>query len=155
MKHMFLSVTVVCLAGWAQAGQYCLLDGTEMFSCTLKGGSRGVEVCNAVWEDGTKAAYGYFKSTGEIEKEILQDMATITATPWNGMGDFISDSVTFDAGGGYAYEVWWGSERAADAKLTGGINVLRHGTLIADISCDDGTIRSDLSSLIEMIEAAR
>ena len=71
------------------------------------------------------------------------------------MGNFVSDSVTFDGGGGYAYEVWWGSERAADATDMGGINVLKNGALIADIPCDAGSVNSDLSALIELIEAAQ
>ena len=90
-----------------------------------------------------------------MEKEILQDIATVTAMPWNGMGDFMSESVTFEGGGGYAYEVWWGSERAAGASEMGGINVLKDGALIADIPCDAGTVNSDLSSLIELIQAAQ
>ena len=129
MKHLYLSIALLSGAGGAQAGQFCELDGTEMFSCTLKGGTRGVEVCNAVWADGAKAAYGFFKSNGTVEKEILQDMATITATPWNGMGNFMSESVTFEGGGGYAYEVWWGRERAAGLAPRGGARVRRgHGT---------------------------
>ncbi|WP_413219611.1 hypothetical protein [Tritonibacter mobilis] len=155
MKQIYLSIGLMFGAGALQAGQFCELDGTEMFTCTLKGGTQGVEVCNAVWADGTKAAYGFFKSNGAVEKEILQDMATISASPWNGMGNFMSESVTFDGGGGYAYEVWWGGERAADATEMGGINVMKDGALIADLPCDAGSVNSDLSSLIELIEAAQ
>ncbi|NKX30123.1 hypothetical protein HGE68_09620, partial [Rhodobacteraceae bacterium R_SAG6] len=75
MKQIYLSIGLMFGAGALQAGQFCELDGTEMFTCTLKGGTQGVEVCNAVWADGTKAAYGFFKSNGAVEKEILQDMA--------------------------------------------------------------------------------
>ncbi|WP_417250626.1 hypothetical protein [Celeribacter sp.] len=155
MKKLSLSIALMIAAGAAQAGQFCELDGTEVFTCTIKGGTHGVEVCNAIWADGTKAAYGFFKSNGTVEKEILQDMATITATPWNGMGNFISESVTFESGDGYAYEVWWGGERTEGAVAMGGINVFKDIELIADLPCDDGTVYSDLSALIEMIEAAQ
>jgi len=154
MKHLTLSIALLITAGAAQAGRFCELDGTEVFSCTFKDGTRGVEVCNAIWAEGSKVAYGFFKSDGTVEKEILQDMATLEAAPWNGLGAFMSESVTFDGGGGYSYEVWSGSERAADATPIGGINVLRDGALIADLSCDTGTVQSDLSGLIEIIEAA-
>ena len=89
MKKLYLSIAMMFSAGALQAGQFCELDGTEMFTCTLKGGTRGVEVCNAVWANGTKAAYGFFKSNGTVEKEILQDMATITATPWSDLSSLI------------------------------------------------------------------
>lgn len=148
MKHFIMSIAAICAAGSVQAGQFCELDGTEMFSCTFKGGTRGVEVCNAIWADGEKAAYGYFKSSGAVEKDILQDMTTITVTPWNGMGTFVNESVTFDGGGGYAYEVWSGSERAENATVVGGINVMKDGAIIADLSCDEGSVISDLSTLI-------
>ena len=155
MKKLIFSTALVVIAGAAQAGNYCQLDGTEMFSCTLKNGTRGVTVCNAVWENGEKASYGFYKSNGVVEKEIVQDIATLTATPWNGMGNYISESVTFSAGDGYAYEVWWASERAAGAQLEGGINVLQDSSVIANLTCDDGTVTSDLSTLVEMVDAAQ
>lgn len=155
MKPLLLSIVALCGATAAQAGQFCLLDGTEMFTCTLNGGKKGVEVCDAIWEDGDKAAYGFFKSNGNVEKQILQDKSTITGTPWNGMGNFVSDSVTFDGGGGYEYEVWSGAERSAGARMMGGINVMKDGELIADLSCDEGSVKSDLSTLIDLIDAAK
>ncbi|WP_417240067.1 hypothetical protein [Celeribacter halophilus] len=67
---IYLSAALTLRAGMAQASEYCLLDGTEMFSCTFNGGAKAVELCDAVWEDGDMASYGFFKSNRNVEKEI-------------------------------------------------------------------------------------
>lgn len=54
----------------AQADEYYLLNGTEMFSCTFNGGAKAVELCDTVWEDDDMASYGFFKSNRNVEKEI-------------------------------------------------------------------------------------
>lgn len=155
MKNLTLSTALIFIASMAQAGQYCLLDGTEMFSCTFNGGAKGVELCDAIWEDGDMASYGFFKSDGEVEKEIVSEKVVLAYTPWNGMGSYVSESVTFSADGGYAYEVWSGGEQAADAELDGGINVMQNNEVIATLSCDAGSVISDLGALIEMIDLAQ
>lgn len=155
MKTITLSAALVFVAGVAHAGQYCQLDGTEMFFCTFNGGSKAVELCDAIWEDGDMASYGFFKSNGEVEKEIVEEKVTLFYTPWNGMGSYVSETVTFHADGGYAYEVWSGGEQSADADLEGGINVMQNNDVIATLSCDPGSVTSDLGTLIEMIDLAQ
>ncbi|NIY79982.1 hypothetical protein HCZ23_10950 [Celeribacter sp. HF31] len=155
MKRLSLATALIFAAGMAQAAQYCLLDGTEVFSCTFNGGAKAVELCDAIWEDGDMVSYGFFKSNGEVEKEILQEKVTLSYTPWNGMGTYMSDSVTLSADGGYAYEVWAGGEQSAEAALEGGINVLQNDDVIATLSCDAGSVTSDLGALIEMIDLAQ
>ncbi|WP_332937728.1 hypothetical protein [Celeribacter halophilus] len=155
MKKTCLSAALILGAGMAQAGEYCLLDGTEVFSCTFNGGAKAVELCDAIWEDGDMASYGFFKSNGEVEKEILQEKVTMLATPWNGMGNYVSESVRFDADQSYSYEVWSGGERAEGAVLEGGINVIKNNDVIATLTCDTGSVTSDLGTLIDMIDLAQ
>ncbi|WP_417278832.1 hypothetical protein [Celeribacter sp.] len=155
MKRISLATALFFAAGMAQAGQYCLLDGTEVFSCTFNNGAKAVELCDAIWEDGDMASYGFFKSNGEVEKEILQEKVTLSYAAWNGMGSYMTDSVTFNADGGYAYEVWAGVERDAEAEAEGGITVIQNNEVLATLTCDAGSVTSDLGALIEMIDLAQ
>ncbi len=153
MKTLFLASTLMFATGAAHAGGFCPTGSTEGFSCTFKGGAKAVSGC---LEDGdTQAIYGFYKTAGGVEKEITRPVTEMTATPWNGMGSFISESVTFDAGGGYAYEVWWGAERSNSSEVEGGILVLENGAQIAALNCDGGSVDSDLSTLVERIELAQ
>ncbi|MBW6418658.1 hypothetical protein [Celeribacter sp. PS-C1] len=155
MTKFFFATALILVAGGAQAGQYCLLDGTEMFSCTFNGGAKAVEICDAIWEDGEMASYGFFKANGEVEKEILQEKVTLSYAAWNGMGTYMTDSVTFHADGGYDYEVWAGAERDAEADFEGGITVIQNNEVLATLTCDAGSVSSDLGALIEMIDLAQ
>lgn len=156
MKSEYLSIALLLGAsiwhGTAHAGEYCLLDGTELFSCTFNDGAKAVELCDALWEDGDKLSYGFFKTGGAVEKEIVQEKTDMFYTPWNGTGSYVTESVTFDGGGGYAYEVWAGGEREPDAQLEGGINVLKDNSVIANLTCDAGSVTSDIDLMIELIE---
>ncbi|UYV38962.1 hypothetical protein N4R57_08090 [Rhodobacteraceae bacterium D3-12] len=138
----------------AHAGAFCELDGTEMFSCTLKNGAKAVEVCDAIWLDGDMVSYGYFTPGGKVEKQIVTDKASVTATPWNGMGNYVSESVTFWTDDGYGYEVYWTGHRGGEID-GGGINVNKDNKVIANLPCDDGSVRHDLTTLIEKIENAQ
>ncbi|PIE10196.1 MAG: hypothetical protein CSA72_09340 [Rhodobacterales bacterium] len=134
----------------AEAGSYCELDDSVMFSCTFKGGAKTVEVCDAIWLDGDMAAYGFVGSDGTVEKEIITDKASIAFTPWNGMGAE-TEAVSFYGGEDYTYEVWWAEGlHSAD----GGIIVAKGAEVIATLSCDPGSVRSNLFGLIAMIEDA-
>lgn len=155
MKSLFLASTLICATGAAHAGGFCPTNTTEVFSCTFKGGAKAVSVCLADGNGDAQAIYGFYKTVGGVEKEITRPVADMTATPWNGIGNFISESVTFEGGGGYAYEVWWGAERSNDSQVEGGILVLEKGAQIAALNCDGGSVDSGLSILVERIETAQ
>jgi hypothetical protein len=139
----------------AQAGEYCTIDESVMFVCTFNGGKKAVEVCDTnYWADGDNAAYGFFKTGGGIEKEIITDKASLNVTPWNRVGSSIWETVTFYSGD-YGYEVWWSAERGDDAPLNGGITVTQNGAVLAELSCDEGSVQQQLGQLIEAVEAAQ
>lgn len=152
----FLAITTLALMGTtaAYAGEYCDLDGSEMFRCTFNGGAKAVEICDAYWMDGDMASYGFFKRGGQIEKEIVTDKASLIYDEGTGMGNFLSESVTFQAGGGYAYEVYWAAERSDD-QIGGGILVKKNGEDIANLSCDAGSVQHEFTAFFEMIDTAQ
>ena len=155
MKKQIVAAGFALFAAPALAGEYCLLDDGEMFTCTFQGGAKAVEVCDAFWLDDTAVSYAFFKRNGEIEKEIVTEKALLIATPFNGMGSVITEAVRFNAGEGYAYEVFYSSERSADAVEEGGINVLKDEEVIATLSCDAGSVTHRLGELVEMVETAQ
>ena len=156
MKRILIGAAMIsAVMSSAQAGEYCTVDDSVMFSCTFNGGKKAVEVCDtSYWADGDDAAYAFFKSSGAIEKEIIADKASLIATPWNGMGGSIWESVTFFSDD-YGYEVWWSAEQAADAEITGGITVSQSGVTLAELTCDEGSVQQNMSALIEAIEIAQ
>jgi len=129
------------------AGEYCVLDGTEVFACTFNGGEKAVEVCDAEWMGDFMASYGFFKVGGDVEKEIETDMASLTYTEWSGMGP-MSEAVAFHTDTGHSYEVWWSFEDGAEY---GGINVLEGGNVLATLDCDDGSVSQSMTTFIEKI----
>ncbi|MCT4579569.1 hypothetical protein [Donghicola sp.] len=153
-----IALTAVLLGAMtsaAQAGEYCTLDESVMFTCTFNNGAKAVEVCDTnYWADGDNASYGFYKRGGAIEKEIITDKASLIATPWSGVGRSIWEAVTFYSGE-YGYEVWWSTERAEDAVLEGGITVTQNGAVLANLTCDAGSVEQNLATLIEAVEIAQ
>lgn len=156
MRLFMLSTLLIsAITTAAHAGQYCAVDNSVMFACTFNGGQKAVEVCDTnFWADGDNASYAFFKSNGQIEKEIITDKASLIATPWNGMGNSIWETVTFFSGD-YGYEVWWSGERDAGSEVLGGITVTQNGDILAELNCDEGSVQQNLTSLIEAVEAAQ
>lgn len=126
-----------------------------MFSCTFQNGQKTVEVCDtSFWEDGDNASYGFFENGGALQKEIRSDKASLIGTPWNGIGKFESESVTFFSED-YGYEVWWGAARDPSSKLEGGIIVTQSSSTLAHLTCDAGSVRQNMSPLLDAIETAQ
>ncbi|CUH75247.1 hypothetical protein [Tropicibacter naphthalenivorans] len=142
------TLAALCLATPALAGEYCLIDGTERFSCTFNNGGKAVEVCDAIWDDDDIATYGFFIPGQDPELELRNEMTGMLYTKWNGMGEPFG-SVSFNnADWSYTYEVWYAGE-------DGGINVLKQGEQIASLTCDTGSVTHDLDTLIERVETAQ
>ncbi|EAP78886.1 hypothetical protein NAS141_03973 [Sulfitobacter sp. NAS-14.1] len=154
MRRAFLTALAVMTSSAATAGSYCELDGSEMFTCTFNGGAKAVEVCDAFWMDGDMASYGFFKSSGEVEKEIITDKASLLYNEGTGMGTMMSESVTFQTEDGYGYEVFWWAEQG-DVEASGGVNVHKDGSEIASLSCDPGSVQQNLGEFIMMIDNAQ
>ena len=154
MKRALLTALAMMTSSAAMAGSYCELDGSEMFSCTFNGGAKAVEVCDAFWMDGDMASYGFFQTSGELEKEIIVDKASLLYNEGTGMGTVMSESVTFQTEDGYGYEVYWWAERG-DAEVGGGLTVYQDGSEIADLSCDAGSVQQSLGEFIMMIDNAQ
>lgn len=148
MKYLLLT-GLIALPQLGLAGEFCTLDGTERFACTLKGGQKYVEVCDAQWLDGFNASYGYMTPGQSPELEITQDMASMTYEPWNGMGNPPWASVTFTASDHlHRYRVWYHGD-------DGGITVLKGEEELVTLDCDPGTVVHDLDQLIDSIDTAQ
>lgn len=156
MKATLSPLLVLLSAASASAGEHCLLDGAEMFSCTVKDDKKAVAICDMVWEDGDKVSYAFFEPGQAPELAIERRKAQMAYRPWNGVGRWVSDAVTFMAADGvHAYEVWYAYDRNEGGEIDGGVNVLKNGEEIARLACDAGSVRHDLPTLIERIETAQ
>ena len=131
MKRVALCCSLLLTPAHLHAGEFCLLDDTELFACTFQDGKKAVELCDAVWLDDAKVTYGFFRPGAGVEKEIVADMAGLVTEPWSGTGDHIFEAVTIFADDAYGYQLWWSGARAPDSEISGGINVLHKGETIA------------------------
>lgn len=145
---MRLILPLLLLASPAFAGDFCTLDDTERFTCTLKGGKKAVTVCDALWLDGDTATYAFYTPGSDPEMQIDQPMQSMMYEPWTGMGAEPWASVTFNAPDYiHAYKVWYQGE-------AGGITIQKNGEDIATLDCDPGSLTHDLDALIEHIDTS-
>ncbi len=113
---------------------------TTVLSCPI--GKKQLAVCLT----GTTATYS-FGPQGRPELTLSSSVAALDYTPWNGIGRSIWETVAFH-NGPTSYEVWASVDRMAEnPRYEGGVNVLKNGALIAQLTCNPGSEVSDLGPL--------
>ena len=122
-------------------------NDSEIFSCTIKG--KPLQICH--W----KGALIY--NFGPIEKpelSIAAPLDTIAFTPWPGIGGSIWESVAF-SNQGYTYEAWTSVERDPEATkgLQAGITVREAGSIVAELTCDEGAPSQSLDVIYGLKES--
>lgn len=117
-------------------------------SCPVGGGD-WLEVC--IGGGGFTYAFGPRQAP---ELALAVPMAAGTVTPWPGVGSAIWSSVGFP-NGGYTYEVWSSVDRNPDApNPQGGVNVLRGDDLLAQFTCEPGTVSTPAFTLEDAMAGA-
>lgn len=122
--------------------------GQTFLSCPVDGG-RWLEVC--IGADAFTYAFGP-RSAPDLALSV--PMAAGTVAPWPGVGSAIWSSVGFP-NAGYVYEVWSSVDRNPDnANPQGGVNVMQGDTMLAQITCQPGTVTSPAFMLEDAMAAA-
>lgn len=119
-------------------------DGSEVFSCTIKG--KPLQLCH--WKGALTYSFG---PAEKPELTLSQPLQTVDFIPWPGIGSAIWETVAFP-NAGYIYEVWTSVERDPEATsgLAGGVNVLQGEALVAQLTCDPGTPSQSLDVLYDL-----
>lgn len=104
---------------------------TVLFACTANKG----KIIN-VLASGNHYQYSY-GGTGKPELVIKAPKNKVIYTPWNGMGSFMSDSLTFK-NGQYSYEVFAGVDKNSH-KQSAGVHVYRNGEYVNSVNCTNKT----------------
>lgn len=123
-------------------------QGTALLSCPI--GTKQLQLCL------TAEAVTYsFGPQGAPDLTLTTPIQQAAYTPWPGVGSAIWDSLAF-TNNDITYEVWTSVNRSPEATrgLQGGVNVLRADTLVAQLTCKDGTVTSDLTPVFEAKESA-
>lgn len=116
--------------------------GTIVLSCPI--GKKQLEVCAS-----SQTATYSFGPTGRPELTITTPYADLYYQPWSGVGRAMWDAVTFE-NNGTGYEVWTSLDRLeGNSQWEGGVNVLKGGKSIAQLTCAPGTAEGDLSAISE------
>lgn len=109
-------------------------DGT-ILSCTLRDGTRAVDVCIT----GEDVTYAFGKPGLAPELTLSAPILEVHHQPWHGVGRSIWESTTFH-NAGHAYEVYISVDRLTDDHPTSsGITVTKGGEEIAQLDCDPGS----------------
>ena len=133
-----------------QADENCLLDDGVVFSCSVDGGKKTLTVCDHLESDDPIASYVYAVPGGTAELFLQRPYSQVSAQPWNGMGPEEWSAITFTHGA-YSYEVYASSERGAAGETSGGVTVSKAGAIVAEKTCDAGSVRETLGDFIEKL----
>lgn len=127
MRALVLSVAL----GLGPAAALASCPTETLVSCPI--GKKQLEVCLT----GSTVQYR-FGPAGRPELSLFNPIETVDYVPWNGIGRYINDMVVFH-NAATSYEVWVSLDKMdTAADYTGGINVLRGGALLAQLTCNPG-----------------
>lgn len=137
MKHIFVTLAALTLATSAHA--QCASEGQTFLSCSLEKSGKHLSVCL----EGDRAVYR-FGPKGTPELTLSQPLDRLDYRPWNGVGSSIWEEVRF-VNSDITYAVYGSILRiAADAadgpNLSGGVEVLRGDTSLANLACARKTV---------------
>lgn len=139
-----LAAALLCITTSAQA----LCDAREklVMSCTLKGGTKVLDVCHQNGE----ARYRYGPRQAAPELELSEWIGDLEYFPWPGVGSSIYEEVGF-YNGDVRYAVWSAIARDPEVNypVSGGILVTRADETLADLKCDTGSITTQIDGLFD------
>lgn len=142
-----LSAIFICMAGPAIA--LCTNAEKVVFSCTIKGGAKALDVCHQYGE----ARYRYGPTGGAPELELREWIGDLEYYPWPGVGSSIYEEVGF-YNGDVRYAVWSSVERNPEVNypISGGVTVTNGDRTLADLRCDVGSVTTRIDGLFEQKE---
>lgn len=150
-NRLFAGICLLLGLGASPAAAGCFGAGEPMFHCTFKSGKTAVNIC--LQDDVVTYAYG--PRGGAPELLLARPADRVFMRPWPGIGRSIWEEFAI-ANGDYAYVVSYSHDKMApDAPTEGYLSVLQGSRIIADLSCDMGSVRSsDFYGLFLAKEAA-
>ena len=136
MRTVFFAALFAALPATAQEG--CFGAGVPLFHCTLKDGSKTLDICL----QGEAGFYRFGPKDGPAELILAHKVEDIHLTPWNGMGSNIYEELEFWAGD-TTFQVHYLLERIAadNPDISGGVRVFRADQMLADLTCDAGSVK--------------
>jgi hypothetical protein len=121
-------------------------QGETALSCQI--GKKVLDVCLS----GSDVTYA-FGPNGKPELKLSVPTAKADYRPWNGIGRYMGDAMAFE-NDGITYEVWYSVDRLEDEhRLDAGINIVENGELVAQLTCDQGSIDQRLDIIYSAKEA--
>ena len=141
-----LPFSLFLLAASAATLCACPKGSTTLLSCTMKGGSKTLDVCIT----GKTVTYAYGPARGKPELRLAEPVKTVRHEPWNGVSRTIWETVTF-VNGPYSYEAALSFDkpsRSSDGFLT----VKKGDKEIVEIACDAGSAKIGLFALTDAKE---
>lgn len=123
----------------ANAKGQCGAKEKTLFYCATKN-KKEILLCDA----GKTINYSFGKINARPELSVKVPRDKATATPWNGVGRYMSDSIEVPNGNA-VYSVFFSMDRMTDEhKIDAGVSVLVNDKPAATVSCIEKTIVNNL-----------
>ena len=127
---------------FAATVEACPQDGTRVFYCRTTN-NKTVEVCDL----GTKISYSFGRAGRQPELALAVPRNQATSYQWQGIGRYMSYSVTIP-NGNTKYEVFLSVDRLSDDHpLEAGINVSVDDRHLATIECAPNSLYQSLEGI--------
>ncbi len=139
-----LSIALMCFTGAAHA--LCTDAEKVLMSCTLKGGTKTLDVCHQHGE----ARYRYGPRNDNPELEMTEWIGDLEYYPWSGAGSSIYEEIGF-YNGDIRYAVWTSVDRNPEVNypFRGGVTVTKADQTLADLKCDTGSVTARINDLFD------
>ncbi|MGV6810343.1 MAG: hypothetical protein ACWA5U_10770 [bacterium] len=139
-KPFFLSCATMMMFS---SHAYAACNNSEtLFSCTTTN-NKHIEVCDA--NKTIQYTFGKVGKKPELSVAAVRD--EVTTWQWQGVGRYMSYSVTVP-NGDYKYRVFWGVDRLSpDSAEEAGVDVEKNGKLLATVKCKSDAITQNLEGV--------
>ncbi len=137
--HRWIAIALTGLLTGPALGQGCFGAGEPLFHCTLKDGTRALDICL----QSDVGIYRYGPPGAAPELLLAERVERMFMWPWNGVGSSIYEEVGF-TNGDVDYTVYYSVSRiAADTPdVDGGIRVTKGDQTLAELACDPGSVEA-------------
>ena len=130
------AIILLSLSVASSAALACPSGSETLISCTLEAGRKQLQTCLS--ED--QVTYSFGRTGRAPDLRLSRPVTEVDLLPWPGVSRTIWEQVSFE-NAGVLYHVYYAQERDPRVPdVTGGLSVERNAQILADLTCDPGSV---------------